>query len=157
MHNDVRDFWKSINQTKDYSDAEYERIGKQAIASKRLNQAIANGTIQKGTSCVTCDCEDDNLVAHHWKGYDYPFSVWWVCRSCNYYLPHNGISVKDARKLIIDKKFKRPMHFMNYVNKQIEPCSICDVPDKVANMNIVNNYPYEDMLFLCEHCYSAMM
>jgi len=25
----------------------------------------------------------DVLIAHHWRGYDYPLDVWWVCPSCH--------------------------------------------------------------------------
>lgn len=33
------------------------------------------------------------LVAHHWRGYEYPLDVWWVCSSCNRELEgqHSGL------------------------------------------------------------------
>lgn len=41
------------------------------------------------------------IVAHHWRGYDYPDDVWWVCYACNYVLQgcHNGaFTLEEARR-----------------------------------------------------------
>jgi hypothetical protein len=48
------------------------------------------------------------IVAHHWRGYEHPLDVWWVCQSCNVKLGdrHDGsITVEEARILLADWKY----------------------------------------------------
>ena len=43
------------------------------------------------------------IVAHHWKGYEYPFDVWWICFSCNKQLHHRhdgSLTKEEARQLV---------------------------------------------------------
>ena len=43
------------------------------------------------------------VYGHHWKGYNYPLDVWWVCPPCNWKLRnrHDGsLSIEEARKMV---------------------------------------------------------
>lgn len=54
--------------------------------------------------CELCDRET-KLVGHHWRGYDFPSDVWWICGMCNVALigpeAHSGVLTKtEARALM---------------------------------------------------------
>lgn len=43
------------------------------------------------------------IVPHHFRGYDFPLDVWWVCRSCNRRLVNkhdDSLTIEEARKYI---------------------------------------------------------
>lgn len=43
------------------------------------------------------------IVAHHWRGYEYPLDIWWICRSCNRKLQHKhdgSLSIEEARRYV---------------------------------------------------------
>ena len=46
------------------------------------------------------------LRGHHWRGYEYPRDVWWICQSChkrlgNMGIEHDGkVSLEEARRLL---------------------------------------------------------
>lgn len=58
--------------------------------------------------CETCDRKMEAwpsrapvvLVGHHWRGYDFPLEVWWVCRRCNVRLRgrHDGSLTLDQAR-----------------------------------------------------------
>ena len=46
------------------------------------------------------------VIAHHWRGYEYPLDVWWVCPSCHKKLRDNGVdhsgktTLEEAKRII---------------------------------------------------------
>jgi hypothetical protein len=82
---------------------------------KSLARNAVNNHNWKGTpwlgECEVCHRSTTNeslarpsyLVAHHWKGYDKSnwLNVWWICGSCNRYLPHDGsMTINEARNYL---------------------------------------------------------
>jgi len=66
-----RDFGGFAKSPKHYTEQDLLRRGKQAVASRRVRQAVANGTLQKAEQCQLCG-RFGKTVAHHYMGYDYP-------------------------------------------------------------------------------------
>jgi hypothetical protein len=63
----------------------------------------AGRMLQPGT-CATCDAKE-KLWGHHWRGYDYPCDVWWVCSSCNRLLDvHDGSQTLEAARVDVAAK-----------------------------------------------------
>lgn len=56
---------------------------KQRVAIAIVNAAIYRGELTRPNRCELCCAEDIFTVGHHWRGYDFPLDVWWICRSCN--------------------------------------------------------------------------
>ncbi len=142
--------WRT--QHKEYTDTELLKRGKQALALRRVSQAIRNGTLKRGDTCQTCGdkCE---TVAHHYKGYDKPFSVWWICRVCNANLDvHDGsLTLEQARdylRAIYVQKFVRRMGIQQWTQKQGDWCGVCDAYCRRNEMHEV------DDMMLCHHCFS---
>ncbi len=95
-------------------------------AMNQVNQAVKLGILKRAQSCEVCDFSPEEyqrahiqwsggeaerfvcpqqtaIVGHHWRGYDHPLDVWWVCRSCNRRLAgrHDGsLTLKDAREFV---------------------------------------------------------
>jgi hypothetical protein len=85
-----------------------------------VSKAIRSGELKKSDTCQVCDRDPSapdelkiflgieigqrgkKLIGHHWRGYDYPLDVWWVCYSCNRKLRvHDGsVSLQQAREII---------------------------------------------------------
>lgn len=71
----------------------------QRAGQNKTVNLIRNGTIKRTSGCQLCNYPNRNVdsvgkvVAHHWKGYDYPFDVWFICHSCNTRLrgKHDGV------------------------------------------------------------------
>jgi len=77
----------------------------------KARQALSHGIISAPRLCEVCGVDPSTaptekwhksnrhkrLVAHHWRGYDFPLDVWWVCYSCNTILTkrHDGL-LKDV-------------------------------------------------------------
>ncbi len=60
----------------------------QKRAHRKLNWAIESGKMTRGF-CECCGSEKTD--AHHWRGYDHPLDVQWLCRSCHVRLePRRG-------------------------------------------------------------------
>lgn len=88
-------------------------------AHAMVKQAIADKTLAIPKRCELCgDVKEDAwtktlfshllpnrrpfIVPHHWKGYDFPLDVWFVCYSCNALLRgyHSGsVSKEQIRKI----------------------------------------------------------
>jgi len=68
------------------------------------------------------------LEAHHWRGYEYPLDVWWVCRSCNRKLSHRhdgSLTIEEAREVIHLSRKERDA----FVGKNQAPdAQVCDRP-----------------------------
>lgn len=93
------------------------------LPSKRahclVKKAIERGELTRLEYCEVCEKTTDTLRAerktaadilifgHHWKGYNHPLDVWWVCHSCNMKLAgrHDGklATPKDARAFIVQR------------------------------------------------------
>lgn len=59
-------------------------------AQRKLNYQIESGKMIRGF-CECCGTEKAD--AHHWKGYDHPLDVQWLCRSCHVTLePRRGVA-----------------------------------------------------------------
>lgn len=101
---------------------------------------------------------------HHHNGYDKPFDVWWVCRSCNANIPHlddygrrhwANKSKKHAKKFVINKCFKKPLYYFLWRDKQDESCEICGCKGKGVEM-IARQLRYRETSLLCHYCDSVI-
>lgn len=154
----MSEYWKEKNPPKHYTDEDYLLEGKRAIVGRRLSQAIKNGTLRRALMCWTCG-KLGKTQGHHYKGYDFPFDVWWLCAKCNVNLRgyHDGsIDLQKARKLIIDKYFNRRMYYFEWYAKQTESCCACGVPDEAGNMALISDTHEEGKFILCQRCCHAM-
>ena len=101
-------------------------------ASNRLRAAVKVGKLTRGQECELCGYNRERwekdferhskeyisvtgkrldkasyrsfrIVGHHWRGYDYPLDVWWICCSCNRRLAgwHDGRLNKDEARLVV--------------------------------------------------------
>lgn len=52
-------------------------------AGSRLHYAVRTGKIIKPLKCENCNTIPKRLEAHHYKGYDHPLEVKWLCTSCH--------------------------------------------------------------------------
>ena len=76
-------------------------------AREMVNDAIERGEMRRANACDVCGAAHENVVGHHWRGYDYPLDVWWVCPSCHACLRgqsmHKGLlTLEEARKMVAD-------------------------------------------------------
>lgn len=59
-------------------------------AQRKLNYQIESGQMVRGF-CEMCGSEKAD--GHHWKGYDRPLDVQWLCRSCHITIePRRGVA-----------------------------------------------------------------
>ncbi len=145
--------WKEINPPKDYDDEDFIYMGRAALASRRVNQAVNNGNMVRADRCEVCG-KKTKTHGHHWNGHENWFDVWWVCQRCNNALKiHDGsLSLEDARKIIVGRYFKRIEHYQKWKDRQDGECSACGVSDKVGNMVVVYDH-YDEDFILCQHCW----
>ncbi len=73
---------------------ELQRLGKKASARRQLRAAVNCGELVRPTICENCGKEETRLGvsgihAHHYKGYDFPLDVQWVCAACHAILEIN--------------------------------------------------------------------
>jgi hypothetical protein len=80
----------------------------QQRAQDALRKEVKAGRIVKPDNCQTCGSAGV-VVGHHWRGYEFPFDVWWVCVSCNARLPdHDGsVSLSEAKSKMNSTKIKQ--------------------------------------------------
>jgi hypothetical protein len=81
-------------------------------AHKAVFDAVKRGILHRPEVCELCGCNiaqygelrrsfglnvNPKLHGHHWRGYEYPLDVWWVCPTCNHALTgrHDGSLSKD--------------------------------------------------------------
>lgn len=87
-------------------------------AHSKIGYAIKSGRLVRPTVCEVCDCDmlklaqlrekydidiSNKLCAHHWRGYNYPLDIWWICHSCNFKLKgrHDGsLTLSQSRSMI---------------------------------------------------------
>ena len=55
------------------------------MARGRLRRAVENGKLKKPILCEECHAQPPRnlLQAHHYKGYEYPLAVQWLCPMCH--------------------------------------------------------------------------
>jgi len=98
--------------------AEWEKQSLKRIGRIATQKAVRDGRLTKAQKCAVCRIDPQEiktevwhtairhkqLVAHHWRGYNYPLCVWWVCYSCNRKLTgkHDGslCSPAEAREYL---------------------------------------------------------
>ena len=138
---------------REYTIAEYIQIGKQAVAMRRINQAIKNGTRTRLDKCELCN-KKENTVAHHYLGYDRPFDVWWICRECNANLPyHNGEITKEQAKYRMLKRLDEKTKDKIYDYEKL--CAICGQKSLVGKYAFCYE-PWERKDFVCQYCMRDM-
>lgn len=78
-------------------------------ARDKLRKEIKAGRIVKPDICELCGSEvgvsTSEIIGHHWRGYDYPLDVWWICRSCNTHpqLTHDGSQTLEQMRQVMGK------------------------------------------------------
>ena len=86
--------------------------GNYHVAHRAITRAIKIGILIRKDHCEVCGLDREvephlRIVGHHWRGYDFPLDVWWVCSQCNNSL-HNrhdgGITIEEARKLVSQRE-----------------------------------------------------
>ena len=141
-----------------YTQDELINKGKQSLASSRVNLAIKNGRLTRKDRCEVCG-QKGKTLAHHYRGYDYPYDVWFVCSKCNCRLPHNKeMTIDEAFKFVVKKWTQSGLSYFRYMGRfgiweftkykgGFPPCSpeenhiIC----KICNTDIQDN----DELVFC--------
>ena len=73
----------------------------QRLAYRLVYRALQKGTLMRPAYCQLCG-QCGRICAHHWRGYDYPLDIWWICSRCNALLDcHDGtLTLESARDLI---------------------------------------------------------
>lgn len=108
------DRWR---QLRGFSDSPRRKYDKQAEGNPEwskgqreaitaVNQAIKRGKLSPTDQCQICG-QQGNLEGHHWRGYDHPLDVWWLCGSCNCTLRgeamHSGlVTLEEAQAMVRD-------------------------------------------------------
>ncbi len=94
---------------------------KQAARAK-VYEAVKVGKLVRPKVCELCGTDVDQpdllrealgltvyhrIVAHHWRGYDYPLDIWWICARCNRRLIglHDGSLTKAEAQFVIKHRF----------------------------------------------------
>ncbi len=148
----MSDNWRNINPPKYFSEDDYLHFGKQSIAMRRLRQAVSNGTIKKESVCQTCG-RKAKLVAHHWKGYEHPFDVWWICRKCNANLTiHDGSLDLEHAKALLNTIYLRKLFSRQYRSEF--KCSVCGTYCNTGRFVFKDS---DDGDFICQHCLENMI
>ena len=155
---DPKDHWKT--SPKRYSNSDLLYKGLQSIAHRRLKQAIDNGTMRRGPACYTCGVLG-KTAGHHYRGYEYPFDVWWLCSRCNANLKgpqfHNGtVSLEDCREYIINKYFVRIDRHYRSLGKKRRPCDVCGIWDMSEFMVMISDTLEMGKIFYCQHHFHLM-
>lgn len=70
-----------------------------------LHRAVDAGKLVKPDTCQLCgrNCQHIRIGGHHYKGYNYPLDVWWVCQRCNGLLEFrhdDSLTLEAARHLV---------------------------------------------------------
>lgn len=90
-------------------------------AHSAVSKALKSGELKRPEFCELCEgnqlkhvvfwrrSTDVVIVAHHWKGHEYPLDVWWLCRLCNNLLndKHDGSMTKEqAKDYVLSRRSK---------------------------------------------------
>jgi endogenous inhibitor of DNA gyrase (YacG/DUF329 family) len=69
--------------TRNWRIAHKEQARISLSAENKLHYAVKTGKIFKPTTCANCGKVPKRLEAHHYKGYDFPYDVIWLCTTCH--------------------------------------------------------------------------
>jgi len=61
----------------------YEKFTEKHNARHKLNYAVKTGKITKPKACSICGVSGVRIEGHHYKGYNYPYNVIWLCTPCH--------------------------------------------------------------------------
>jgi hypothetical protein len=92
-----------MSQGKSKNSSHWDGSHPGEVARDKLRKAVKRGAIIKPTQCALCGNADSLIIGHHWRGYEYPYDVWWICPSCNTFkdLRHDGTqSIEQARAIM---------------------------------------------------------
>lgn len=74
-----------------HSKTRLEKYPEKEIAKRLLHKAIKSGLVSKKFECEHCGKQNPHcrngssaIQGHHYKGYDYPLDVLWLCIPCHY-------------------------------------------------------------------------
>lgn len=71
------------------------------VARSMLRREVKAGKIKRSAVCELCGSppvgHGGAINGHHWRGYNYPLDVWWLCDRCNSCraLTHDGTQTKE--------------------------------------------------------------
>lgn len=85
-----------------------EKTDQQKQAVEILNEHVRRGTLLRPGTCDLCGNSNCEIVGHHWRGYDFPLDVWWICPRCSNLLKgkHDGSMTKEqARDYVSGGRF----------------------------------------------------
>ena len=116
----------------------------QSRASSKLLLATKMGIMNRPDICELCDKKPDkvtvdgfavqSIVGHHWRGYDFPLDVWWICRPCNSKMrgKHDGVFSKEQARFFL--KHGQP----EWIYQKVKDCpSVCmnllEVEEKIRS------------------------
>jgi len=72
---------RGLHYDRPYTQRDAQRIAAWAEVARLRN------AFQDARECQVCGSQrtlrDRPLSGHHWRGYDHPSDVWWVCESCH--------------------------------------------------------------------------
>lgn len=84
---------------------EHENHRNAYISTRRFNNKIQSGAIEKRFRCSKCSTFSTHIEAHHCD-YDYPFDVMWLCKKCHVDW-HKNNKPKNSKYGIFNKKQKQ--------------------------------------------------
>ncbi len=61
----------------------YYKNTEKASAREKVNRALKSGKLNKPKTCENCGISGGRIEGHHYKGYDYPLDVQWLCTPCH--------------------------------------------------------------------------
>lgn len=88
-----------------------ENRGNYKTAHQKLNRSIKSRKLIRKDYCEICGHNKETdphlrIVGHHWKGYDFPLDVWWVCSQCNglFHDLHDGsLTIEKAKEIALQR------------------------------------------------------
>jgi hypothetical protein len=122
---------------------------KQSECQKDTRDLIRNGALIPQKKCEICGKYEGTkqysfetpvkIFPHHYRGYDFPFDVWWVCRSCNRNLINkhdNSLTIETARAYIFGDGYKiEKLYTEAYKNEIIK--KIESTKNKLLSLEII--------------------
>jgi hypothetical protein len=140
--------------------ARNKRRMKAIQAQQQVIKATKNEDLIRPSSCELCGSTPDPIkvcyesgtifrpaiVAHHWRGYDYPLDVWFICAHCNVKLSgeqfHNGsVSKDEAREYVLNFKCAKPEPAWNH-SCEFDSCnSFAKTGERFCYQHLPNDNP----------------
>lgn len=101
--------------------------------------------------CELCD-KECFVVGHHWKGYDHPGDLWWICTSCNAKLKYKHDNIMNWEQARIYIKYNQEWIYLccrnqpNVSADQLE--AEAHLRQSLTSILIVNGYDFREPIFL---------